>query len=255
MKRLLAAILLLVPAVCFAGWPTTSIGGAGAAGAGGGGGGGSFTFIASASGFGDTPAATTVATSSTLNVASGDLLIALVTFEDGAGDEVISITDGGSNSFTFTTGDDVHASGNTANAYPLFLLSATANATATFTATLDQSRPYRRIDVMQYRPSGGTTSKDISGTREASGTGTSIASGTFSTTGTNGVACGMTAVYTSGTHSSQQVGGVAADNAVSQNGASIWCRILSAALTTQTATTTYSGSNDWAATAISFKSE
>lgn len=260
MRALLIALCLALamPAAAFR--PTLTAGGATAgSGGGGGGGGGAFAFVASASGAGDTPAATTVATSSTLNVEGGDLLIAWVTFEDGTGADAISITDGGSNTFTFDTGDDTHGLGNTANGYPLYILNASANSSATFTATITESgspssKSYRRIIVMQYR-SGGTITKDISGTPENDGEGTAIASGSFSTTGTNGVVCGAAAVYTSGTHSSQTVGGVAAENAVSQSGASMWCDIVTAALTTQTADSTYSASNYWAATAIAFKSE
>ena len=247
---LLVLLLLADPADAFR--PTLTAGNASAAA----GGGGAFTFVASASGAADSSGAT-VATSSTLNVASGDLLIALMTYEDGDGAETVSITDGGSNSLTFTTGDEVRfPSSNTANAFPLFKTSASANATATFTATISASRPYKRIVVMQYRPGGGeTVSKDISGTRENSGNGTSITSGSFSTTGTDGVVCGMTGVYTSGTHSSSTIGGVSADQTKTQNGAFVWCRIVTAGLTTQTAATTYTGSNDWVATAIAFKSE
>lgn len=260
MRALVIALVLAlaIPAVAFR--PTITAGGA-TAGAGGGGGGGAFTFVASATGTADTPAASTIATESTLNVATNDLLVAWVTFEDGTGAETVEITDGGSNTFTFDAGDDVHGLGNTANGYPLYRLAGVANATATFTATIKESgspinKSYRRIVVHQYRPgSGETVTKDISGTREGNDEGTAIATGTFSTTGTDGVVCGGAAVYTSGTHSSQQVGGVAADNAAATNGASLWCRIVTAGLTTQTAVSTYSGSNYWAATAIAFKSE
>lgn len=259
MRALLIALCLALsmPAAAFR--PTLTAGGATAGSGGGGGGGGAFTFVASAGGSSDS-STTTVATSSTLNVASGDLLIAAVTYEDGTfpgPDETVSITDGGSNSFTFDAGDELYFPGSSSiNLFLLYKTNATANATATFTATVSASRPFKRLIVMQYRPAGGeTASKDISGTRENSGTGTSITSGSFSTTGTDGVVCAADGVYTSGTNSSSTIGGVSADQTKQQDSAFMWCRIVTAALTTQTAATTYSGSNNWAASVIAFKAE
>lgn len=251
MKRVLLAFLA-IPLLC--GWPSM-LGGNGTGGGGGGGGGGAFTFVASASGAADS-AGTTVSTSSTLNVATGDLLIAVVTFEDDDSTTTVSITDGGSNSLTFDSGDDLRDGTFAINVHPLYRLSGVANATATFTATLSASRSWKRIVVMQYRPgSGETVTKDVSGTRENSGTGTSLASGSFSTTGTDGVVCGLSGIYTTPTFSSAAIGGVSADQTKQQGGAYAWCRIVTAGLTTQTATVTSSSSSIWAATVLAFKSE
>lgn len=220
----------------------------------GGGGGGAFTFVASATGSDDAND-TNVSTSSTLNVATGDLLIAYVTWEDGT-TTVSSLTDGGSNTFTFDTGDDVNDGPANVNVHPLYKLSATANATATFTATIGASRSFKRIVVFQYRPAGGeTVTKDISGTREASGTSTAMATGTFSTTGTDNVVCGGGAYYTTWTPSSPLVAGSAASQTAQISGAYGWCRIVTTALTTQTASVTSDQNREWAATAIAFKSQ
>lgn len=250
MRALLVAIVLALALPAGAFRPTLTAGGA-TAGVGGGGGGGPFTFIASASGS-DDASDTDVATSSTLNVASGDLLIAAVQWEDT--DTTVTISDG-TNSFTFDTGEDVHSASNEINLYPMYVLSASANATATFTATLGASRAYKKIAVMQYRPSGGTTSKDISGTRENNGSGSTITTGSFSTTGSDGVVCGTAGIYTSGTWVSPTINSVAADESVAPSGQTIWCRRVTASLSSVTASDSYTFSSFWAATAIAFKSE
>lgn len=221
----------------------------------GGGGGGAFTFIASASGAADS-SGTTVATSSTLNVASGDLLISLTSYEDDASaGTTVGITDGGSNSFTFDAGEEIRSSGDQVSAHPGYRLSAVANASATFTATLTNARPYKRIIVYQYRPSAGTTSKDISGTREATANSEGITTGSFSTAGSYGVVCAMGAYYTSGTYSGWLIAGAAADQTLQQNSATMWCSLSAAPISTQTAYVYYPAVNYWAATVIAFKSE
>lgn len=229
----------------------------------GGGGGGAFTFIDSASGANDGPG-TTVATSTTLNVSAGDLLIAAVQWEDDGGATVTSLTDGGSNALTFDTGDDVHSGSNEINLFPHYRLSASANASATFTATINPTGSdvsYMKLVVLQFRPGGcpgscETVTKDISGTRENAGTGSSTATtGSFSTTGTDVVACGLAGFYTSGTWVTPTINSVAADADESPSGISGWCRIVTSALSTVTGSHSYTFSNTWAATAIAFKAE
>lgn len=247
-KALLGSILIASSSSAF---QPTIYAGAGVPAAGGGG--GSFTFVASASGASD-GSSTTVATSSTLNVATGDLLIALVTYED-TGTTTVAITDGVSNSFTYDSGDEATDS-TFIFVSPLYRTAGVANATATFTATLGAARPYKRIVVMQFRPgSGETVSKDISGTREAASVGAAITTGTFSTTGTDGVVCGVAGIYTSGTWSADTINSVAADDAATEQSAHMWCRIVTAGLTTVTGAATYSALSTWAATAIAFKAE
>lgn len=218
--------------------------------------GGPFTFVASASGASD-GSSTTVATSTTLNVAAGDLLIAVVTWEDGA-TTVSSLTDGGSNTLTQNAGDDISNSSNQINVSPQYRLSASSNSSATFTATLAAARVFKKLVVMQYRPhSGETVSRDISGTRENfdDTDTTNVVSGSFSTTGSDVVVCGLMGIYTSGTHSSSTIGGVSATQSKQEGGAFVWCRIVTSALTTQTANTTYSTARLWAATVLAFKAE
>lgn len=261
MKKLLLALFLCLPlAVSADGYVDTL---SYLASGGGGGGGGAFTFIDSASGANDGPG-TTVVTSTTLNVGPGDLLIAAVQWEDDGGATVTSITDGGSNALTFDTGDDVHSGSNEINLFPHYKLSASTNASATFTATINPTGSdvsYMKLVVLQFRPGGcpgscETVTKDISGTRENAGTGSSTATtGSFSTTGSDVVACGLAGFYTSGTWVTPTIDSVGADADESPSGLSGWCRTVSSALSAVTGSNDYTFSNTWAATAIAFKSE
>ncbi len=252
--RKLLLVLLAIPLLCA--WPgVVTMGGGGESGGGGGGGGGTeFTFVDSASG-GVDAAGTTVSTSDPLVLAAGDLVVAMVSYEDG-GATTATVTDGGSNSLTFDTGEDITNSGGEITVHPLYKTSASANATATFTATLGAAKAYSRIIVMQYRRAGTeTVSKDISGTREGQGNSLSLLSGSFSTTGSDNVVCALSAIYTSGTHSNSVVAGTTADHVHQQNGAYTWCRSFTSPLTTQTASSTYTANNHWVVTVLGFKSE
>lgn len=248
LKAALFAVLIASSASAFQ--PTIYMG-AGVPATGGDGGGGAFTFVASATGTSDS-STTTVATSTTLDLNAGDLIIAYVSHE-GTATTISSLTDGGSNSLTFDTGEDV--SNTDANLYPLYKTSASNNDTATFTATLGAAREWKGIVVMQYRPSAGTTSKDISGTRENTGSGFGGSTGTFSTTGSYGVACASLDIAASGVWSGEDINSVVADQDVAAGSMNVWCRILSASLSSVTGQTDYSSSSTWAATAIAFKSE
>lgn len=220
---------------------------------GGGGDAGPFTFIASASGAADT-SGTTVATSGSLNVATNDLLVAFVTYEE-LGSTTVGVQEqgGGSNVFTFDAGDDVETGSNEVSVFVGYRLAGVANAAATFEATLGSAAQYKRIIVFQYRPTSGTATKDITGTREAIGSSQFPSSGTFSTTGTDGVVCAGAAMYTSGTYSLWEIDGVTADEAVQQNSAGMWCSVTTAALSGAVADAFYDFTSVWAATAIAFK--
>lgn len=218
--------------------------------------GGPFTFVASASGGADA-SGSSVATSSTLDVQTGDLLITLVSFEDGNGSETVSVTDQGDlNPHTITAGDAAYETSNLTSVYPLYRLSGVSHTSATFTATLSTARAFKRIIVMQYRPpTGAVVSKDITGTRKATGNSTDIQTGIFSTQGVHGVVCAMEAIYTGGTHNTSQINGVTAEDTKQQNGAYQWCRRTSSGLTNAVARTQYSASRQWAATVIAFNAE
>lgn len=223
------------------------------AASGGGGPAGPFTFIASTSGADDTLDADVLAGSS-LNVAQHDLLVAFVTYED-LGSTTVGVQEqgGGSNVFTFDAGDDVETGSNEVSVFVGYVLDATASASATFEATLGASAQYKRLIVYQFRPTGTGTVKDITGTREAIGSSQFPSTATFSTTGDDGVVCAGSAMYTSGTYSSQEIDGVAADEVAQQNSAGMWCSVTTAALSSAVADAFYDFTSVWAATVIAFK--
>lgn len=224
--------------------------------------GGPFTYVAQVSGAVDTPSGTTITTSSggpdsngTLDIQTGDLLIAYVTWEDGV-TTISSLTDGGSNTFTADAGDDVCRVDGFVCTQPAYRLAGVAATNAAFTVTLGNGQVYRRLIIMQYRPaSGESASKDISGTREAEGSSITMATGSFSTTGTDNVVCGGGAYYTTWTPNTPLVAGSAATQTIQQNGAYMWCRIVSETLTTQTANVGSDQNREWVATAIAFKAQ
>jgi hypothetical protein len=221
---------------------------------------GPFTFVASAVGEDDGPGTTTiVTTSNTLNVQTGDLLIAYVTHED-TGRTVSTLNDTGSNTFTCDAGEEAASGSNQVRVQPCYRLAGVSNAAATFTATLTDVAPFKKLIVMQYRPAGCPTScetvtKDVSGTRENTGTGQTFTTGTFSTTGTDGVVCAGAAAYGSGAHDTSVIDSVSADQTRQFGTNFVWCRIVSAGLSTVIGSTHYDSSIVWAATAIAFKAE
>src|SRR5262245_35366012 len=121
-----------------------------------------FTFIAAAMGANDTTSVLTLDTTSTLNVAAGDLLVTWIKHE-GASTTIASAEAGGGNSHTFDAGDKVdHSNGDLSSAFG-YKISATANAAYTGRATLGATRPFFSIIVFQFRPDASeTVTKDTS---------------------------------------------------------------------------------------------
>jgi hypothetical protein len=138
-----------------------------------------FTYIGCAAAV-NSGSGTTLATSTftgctaTLNVAAGDSLIAFSSFYGATTTNAVS--DGASNSFTFESANN----NNDARGALGYILSTTANATATFTQTVGAARTYRSIYVLQFRKTGGTVSRDT-GSGAATGSSTTPTSGTVST--------------------------------------------------------------------------
>jgi hypothetical protein len=187
-----------------------------------------------------------------MNVATGDLLVAFITWEDSAVTPS-TLTDGGSNTFTFDTGDDNNYTGNVYGAN-MYRLSGVSNASATFTANLSAAGPYKRLFVFQYRPgSGETVTKDA--TAENGDTSGSVSSGVISTTGTDEVVCAAARYYATGNWSNEQIAGVAYDQAALQNPSRMWCRILNATITNQQGTASVDINNKWVSRIVAFKSQ
>jgi hypothetical protein len=211
-----------------------------------------FTFIASASNL-NNAAGTTLDTSTSLNVAAGDLLVAWIANEDSASTYAVAKDSGSpANTFTFDAADAETFGGSLWGQWG-YLLSASADSTATLRATWGTSVAVRRFLVMQFRPSGGATvTKDV-GAAGNGGTGTAAVSDAITTTGTDEVVCGASDLFNSGATTAEQIGGVNAAGVVRRDAASMWYRILTATMSTGTATSTQAASDQWIASIISFK--
>lgn len=208
----------------------------------------SFTFIASAEAEVDT-AGTTLAASSSLNVATGDLLVAWCKHESTNG--TFAVSDGGSNTFTFDAGDEINHSNADLDGSFGYRLSGVANATATFTLTT-ASKPYRRILVWQFRPDSGDTVARVAGAT-GQGTSTTPTSGTISPSGTDLVVLGGYGEYSVGAVTGEVINGVAAD-AVQDVGISrtcSWYRLLTSGFSSGTAACVIP-SAAWICTIIAF---
>lgn len=118
------------------------------------------TFIASASGTNDASGAT-LDCSASLNVVAGDLLVCWVCNETGASTySVGSVSGSPPNTFTFDAGDAI---ANSVFGQMGYLLTAAADAAATFRCTWGTARDFRRLIVMQFRPVlGSSVVKDTS---------------------------------------------------------------------------------------------
>ena len=179
-----------------------------------------FSYIGAVSGTNDATG-TSLACSSTLNVAAHDVLVGWVSNETGdAG--TLGVTDG-TNAMSFESmSHDTHN-------WACFglVLDATAVNPATFTFTNTTSRPYRNIGVMQFRPDvGDIIAKDqlnITGAGETP----SLLSGNITTTGDDEIVIGAGKDYVTGTYSAWQIGDTNATGTVNISGFSgMWYRIL-----------------------------
>ena len=210
-----------------------------------------WTHIANAVGASDV-GVTTLDTSSSLNVAAGDLLVIWAKHEDATTTFAAAKSTGTpTNTFTFDAGDKVDHTNTFLHASFGYLLSAAADATMTVRLTLGASRQYVRIVVMQFRPDAGdTVSKNTSAVGQ--GTGTSAASAGFSPSGDDLVVCGGFGEFDAITLSSHQINAVAATAVSSGSVTAAWYRILTAGFTNGTASVTASASADWITNGIAF---
>jgi hypothetical protein len=129
---------------------------------------------------------TTVATSDTMNVAAGALLVAGVKYNSGV--SVASITDGGSNSFTYAGATGTNAS-SAQEIQIWYKQNASANATATFAATTG-SASYPGIVVMQFSGVATASALDTTTSNSADANFT-VTSGSFTPAQTNEVVVAM----------------------------------------------------------------
>ena len=212
-----------------------------------------FSFIASAIAQNDAGSATTLDCTSSLNLNTGDVVVAISAWE-GSTTSTVAET-GGGNSLTMAT---LQNDGSNWLQFA-YSLSTTANATSTFRQTLAAGQVIRRILVLQFRPTAGSTVSLDAGPSNGSGNGTAITSGNITTTGTDEIVCGgMNAFDYSTTISNRNIGGSAADgSAVDAVANKLICcisyKIYSSTQTNINAQFTTSASNLWLGQIIGFK--
>lgn len=229
MKRLLAGLLLF--------FITTFAGG--------------FTFIAAASGSLST-SSQTVDCDSSLNVAAGDLLVAVGKW-DGTdpSSNFIAATSGNANTFTLETVQD-EASICMVVGYKLV---ADVNDTATFRLTVGTDRSYKAILVMQFRPDGGKTTTKEAGPNPAEGSTGDPVSGNISPSGDDLVVVGGVGIYDYSLVT-PQIGSEAADGSEIINiyGA-IWYKLYASPQTDINADISFVAAQDnWVCDILAFKS-
>lgn len=188
--------------------------------------------------------------SSTLDVATGDYLIGFVGYETRSSS--VTVTDGGS--ISLTVGTEFKHPSSTNYSRMIYGAAASANSTATFTATWDPTCGYRPFILFQFRPDSGDT-PSVDDSDVTSGTGTSIASPAISTTGDDVVVVGAMKNWSKGgTLSSYAIGGEAATGAsIGSNLGAAWYRILSATASDITATVSHTVSDQWNAHILAVK--
>lgn len=216
----------------------------------------SFSFIAAVGNY-DVTSGTVLDASASLNVAAGDVLVAVCSHQTEGNTSFAVAKDAGSppNTFVFDAADTIHHSNLDMHSAIGYLLSAAADATATFRLTLGVAKIARSIIVLQFRPdTSEVVTKDASNVAE--GTGTAPASGNITTTGTDEIAVGGCVSYNLLATSSEQINSVAATEPVGspQTTTSAWYRLLTATFANGQASATL-GSGDWTCHIIAIKSE
>lgn len=214
---------------------------------------GSWTHIASAEAEA-AAAGTTLDCSTSLNVAAGDLLVAWCKHEGANGTFAVAKSTGSpANTFTFDAADEENHSNGDLNGSFGYVLSAAADATATFRLTT-ASRTFRAIVVYQFRPGAGTSvAKAVAG--EGQGTGTLRESANVVVPSGAVVVFGGHAQYADVTLSNREINDVAADafQDVAATDCSLWYRIVSSGFT-GSADVTSGTSSAWICNVIAFSS-
>ena len=160
---------------------------------------------------------TSLACSSSINVAAGDLIVAIATWGGGTDAGTIGISDGGSNTCTLTS---VGSYTDVANVVFGYILATSSNSTATFTFTNSTARAYRGIIVFKIEPAtaGNVWSLDPGASNPAFANNiwsATAASSAITTTSTTGVAVGgMRGGYDGRTFSVQTINGDGAPDVI-----------------------------------------
>lgn len=259
MKKLLLALLLCLPLAASADGYVDTL--SYLASGGGGGGSETFTFVGAMYGATD-GSSTTVSATGSVSIISGDLIIVGAQWEDNASAEVTLIQDDSNANGVGTKDSEIHNAGSFMNLHLWWGIAGTTRTATSFDIDIDTSVAFKKAVVMVYRPSGGTVSKDLTGTPGAADdtdTSDTPTTGSFSTTGSHNVVCGVAGIYTGGNwnDAAPVINAVAADHTTGQSnsGMLMWCDDDSGALSGVTAQADYSADRVWVANAIAFKAE
>lgn len=211
------------------------------------GGAGPFTFIASALGF-LSGTGTTVNTSTALNLAAGDLVIAWCGWQTAEAGNTAAIDESdGTDAFTNST----YSILNDNKAGFSYLLNAPADASFTVRVTVPSSNRIE-LQVLQFRPTTAPATLHAS-TTPATGTSVTPTSAAITTTIAASVVLGGANHSSGAGFATPLIGGVAATKVDGTGGyGSIWYRILSATVTGATAVITAGANDDWVCGAIAF---
>jgi hypothetical protein len=179
------------------------------------------------------------------NVKAGSLIVAYVKWE-GTSASTVSLSDGTS---TFTADTINTAANNDLSGRFFYLPSSAASGTVTYTATWSAGRPFRKLMVYEYSYSGGTVTFD--GSNRATATSGTLNSGNITTTGADEIVFGAYGEYNSNNTTTERIGGVAADQVLRANYASMWSKTFTAPFTG--AATASGNSSRWIGNVIAFK--
>jgi hypothetical protein len=208
-----------------------------------------FAHIASAYAYGG-GSGTTLDTTPSLNIQAGDVLVGVVSWEDGASTMDVRDT-AGNNIFTLLA--VINNTNNNNWQHLGYRLIGQADAAATFRATWGTARSYRNIGVMQFRPDSGDTVSLEAGPSGAEGTGSSMASGSINPGGDDLILFSAAKNYNPQIFSAEQIGGVNADIVVDVGSfAGMWARLLTSAPGSVTGTAT-GANNTWVADILAIK--
>lgn len=209
------------------------------------------SFIGSISG--QTSSGSAINTSSSLNVAAGDLLVACCRWESGASGGINVAEVDSSNSFTM--GTEIKSSSYECYIAMGYKISAVADAAFTGRMTLVNSQVELNLVIYQFRPDSGEVVTKDTGPSGNTTSADPMATAAFTTTGNDEVVVAIIGSYSGTSFYSRTIGGVSADtNAINLSYSTSFYRILSATASNITAQANTGGSGNVAA-ALSFKSE
>jgi len=198
---------------------------------------------------GEASTATTVDTSTTLNIQDGDVLVFAVGYAKSSAQAVsVAETDGTSNPATMLAEKD-----NYERVLFGYNLNAEANASATFRVTIAASSYRVSLIVYQFRPAAGETVALDAGPSGAGGSSTAPQSGALTTIAASSVVFGMISAGSSPiSYSDPLIAGSAPDRSDTTAYALAEYTAFTSTQTGIRASATLAESKAWAAQAVSF---